>query len=223
MLALQAREAVAQPSAPSSPASATAPAFVPASAPTLAPAAPQPPGTQPYGPAVPPSMTLAPPVGWIVPPPAADEASRARDPRPERLEWRPGEVVPPGYAPSSEPDYALLTSGAVVFGSGYVPSFIAAWVGTFSNEAGLAPLFVPVVGPLVTIGTAKAEEAGVYVLALDAALQALGASLFVVSFLDEHTYLERRDDPRASTARREAPMELRVRAGAGTTSVEVRF
>jgi hypothetical protein len=152
-------------------------------------------------------------------PPAESYAERARNPTPLELAWRPGEVIPPGYAPYSRPDTGLLVGGSVAFGTVYLPSFVTAWVGMFGGVPELTPLFIPVVGPLVSMGTLEAEDAGVYVLALNAGIQALGVTLFAMSFLDDDAYLRRID----GKAARAVPPSLDVRFTGTGAALEVTF
>ncbi len=152
-------------------------------------------------------------------PPPESETARARNPSPLELAWRPGEVIPPGYAPYSRPNTGLLVGGTVAFGTVYVPSFITAWVGMFGGTPELTPLFVPVVGPLVSIGTLEAEDEGIYVLALNAGIQALGVTLFAMSFLDDDAYLRRID----GKAARAVPPSLDVRFTGTGAALEVTF
>jgi hypothetical protein len=152
-------------------------------------------------------------------PPAESYTERARNPTPLELAWRPGEVIPPGYAPYSRPSTGLLVSGSVAFGTVYLPSFITAWVGMFGGVPELTPLFIPVVGPLVSMGTLEAEDEGLYVLALNAGIQALGVTLFAMSFLDDDAYLRRID----GKAARAVPPSLDVRFTGTGAALEVTF
>jgi hypothetical protein len=147
-----------------------------------------------------------------------DVRGRARDPRPSRLEWENGEVVPPGYAPDSRPDVGLLVGGLVTFGVPYLTGSIVAYVATVGEDEEFAPLFVPVVGPLIAMGTLESEGSGTYFLALDAITQALGASLFVASLLSEETYLRRVGDRSTPSS-----FELDVVAGPAGGALRARF
>jgi hypothetical protein len=195
--------------------------------PTMAP--PPPPAASP-GPAAP-APTAAPQTAAPLAPPAAaapapppmppaeSYTERARNPTPLELAWRPGEVIPPGYAPYSRPSTGLLVSGSVAFGTVYLPSFITAWVGMFGGVPELTPLFIPVVGPLVSMGTLEAEDEGLYVLALNAGIQALGVTLFAMSLLDDDAYLRRID----GKAARAVPPSLDVRFTGTGAALEVTF
>lgn len=146
--------------------------------------------TQPWGP---------PPQGG--PPPGdgrgddADEDDRGRrNPRrrqpPARLKWDEGDPIPPGYAPKTRPNLALLITGAVLFGVTYLPSLgIAASVDEGDDE--LIPLAIPLAGPFVTIATADAEGAGTFWLAVDGVVQVTGATLFIASFAAKSSFLRR--------------------------------
>ncbi len=74
-------------------------------------------------------------------------------------DWQEGEPIPPGYHPSTRVRTGLVVGGATMFGASYLISVLIAAVGQdscnylgCSNDA--APLFIPVVGPFVTMGNA---------------------------------------------------------------------
>jgi hypothetical protein len=99
--------------------------------------------------------------------------------------------VPPSYVPDSRPDIGMMVGGLVTFGVPYLSSSVLAYVATVGEGTEFAPLFVPVVGPLIAMGTLESEGVGTYFLALDAITQAVGASLFVASLIREDTFLKR--------------------------------
>lgn len=162
-----------------------------------------PPGQQP-SPQQPATNIAQPPYAAPPPPPPREEeveeeeprSRRARrrttrEPRPAKLDWKPGEVIPPGYEPRSGPSKKLLISGLVTAGSLYVGSSIAAYIGVFAGTTELAPLFAPVVGPFITIETASAEEAGAYLLVLNGLTQTAGLTLAILSAVVEDTWLSK--------------------------------
>lgn len=174
-------------------------------------AQPYPPGAQPYPPSAPPQAA-----------PAADEPEEEEEPRrrkrtprrssrPPKLAWRPGEAVPPGYTPESGPNKKLLIGGLVSFGTLYLASTITGYVTTIAGDGGaFGPMFIPVVGPFVTIATAEAEGVGTYLLALDGVGQAVGATLFCLSFPVHDHWLERQDGPQPTVSLGPGQVSLRV-------------
>ena len=73
----------------------------------------------------------------------------------------------------------LVIGGTVTFGACYLLSAMTASVADSNNDDEFAPLFVPVAGPFITIGTANAEGAGTFWLVVD------GVNAVLVSCLDE--------------------------------------
>jgi hypothetical protein len=136
-----------------------------------------------------PAQTVAP-----TPPPAPVA-------RPEVMTYQPDGVPPPGYHEDSKADTGFIVAGAVVFGSSYILTSLSAVVAGAvaeglpgGNTGGdYAPMYIPVAGPFVTMGSAHASGLGIVTLALLGAAQAGGVALFVTGFAKpEKRYL--RDD-----------------------------
>ena len=108
-----------------------------------------------------------------------------------KLEWKPGEAIPTGYEARSGPSKRLLISGLITFGSVYVGSSIAAYIGVFAGTTELAPLFAPVIGPFIAVETVGAEGAGAYLLALNGLTQTAGMTLSILSAFIDDTWLAR--------------------------------
>ncbi len=148
----------------------------------------------------PPQSAYVPPPGSLItsfappapPPPELDPSVMAL--LPTTLPFEEGQTLPRGYRLESRPDPSLVVSGALSFGLTYLASVITGAV-TLSSGSGNAPLFVPVVGPYVTIGTAQASGAGAVWLILDGLAQTGGATIFVYSLITRERYLERKDRP----------------------------
>jgi hypothetical protein len=99
---------------------------------------------------------------------------------------------PPGYHTESRSRSGFVVSGAVMFGIAYVLSATAAIAAESANDSGYGPLFIPVVGPFVAMGSTHtfqgtsdaAEQVGRVFggigLVVDGLLQVAGASLIVV-------------------------------------------
>jgi hypothetical protein len=69
------------------------------------------------------------------------------------MAYREDTPIPPGYHVETKMRTGLVIGGSVMFGTGYL---ISAAIGASAIEGGsseLAPLFVPVVGPFITLGT----------------------------------------------------------------------
>jgi hypothetical protein len=208
--------AVAAAQSAPSPVTLPAPAAPPASAaPVPAPPAPPvPPGLVPvFPPGVVPSSGPQPtparrpastgPLPYYPPPPYAyypppatyyDTAGMGLAP-PTTLPFEDGQTVPYGYTLETRRVHSMIIAGAVTFSSTYVTSIIAAMSvlsGGSSNGSQLDPLFVPVFGPFITIGTAQARGAATVWLALDGLAQTGGLTMFVYGLVAREKYLQRK-------------------------------
>lgn len=113
---------------------------------------------------------------------------------PSRLPYKEGDPIPPGYGIETRPRYKMATAGIATFAPLYGMSVLFA--GTFAGNEGIAsgyytPLFIPVIGPFVAIGTSDAESIGVFMLMLDGLGQATGAALFVAGMLSDEKFISR--------------------------------
>jgi hypothetical protein len=117
--------------------------------------------------------------------------SKARAPRPKKLAWEPGEAIPFGYEEREGPSLRLLVGGLSSAGALYVGSSIAAYILTFGGETQFAPLFIPGLGPFITIGTADAEDTGSFLLAVNGLGQVAGITIACLSAVVRDTWLQR--------------------------------
>lgn len=110
----------------------------------------------------------------------------SNDPRP----YYPEEGVPDGYRLEESPRIGLVVSGAVLMSALWITSASAA-VALDREDDGTDdpnfddkywPMFIPVVGPFVTIKTADSSGTGAAILALDGAAQAVGLGMFIAGF-----------------------------------------
>ncbi len=116
------------------------------------------------------------------------------------LPYEEGDPIPQGFAVRSRANRPLIIAGSITFGAPYLISvLVAATVVSADSSSGgdFAPLFIPVVGPFITIGTAHAEGAGTFWLIFDGLAQAGGAAMFIAGLTMEEKYLQR-TAPRAS-------------------------
>ncbi|TKC97936.1 hypothetical protein [Polyangium fumosum] len=148
---------------------------------------PPPMGAAPPG--YPPPMGAAPPGypprGFYPPPPIFG---------PSRLPYKEGDPIPPGYGIETRPRYGMATAGIATFAPLYGMSVLFA--ATFAGNEGVAagyytPLFIPVIGPFVAMGTSDAESVGIFMLMLDGLGQATGAALFVAGMLSDEKFVSR--------------------------------
>jgi hypothetical protein len=185
------------------PAAAPPPAAPPAMAPPPA-AAPPPPGAGPFpapGAGAPPGTWPgaapgygAPPGGYYTPPPYYPQPYYypAMLP-PPLLPYEQGQTVPPGYQLKTRPVRSAVISGAIIFGTTYVVSLLTATTVLSIGGDGtsqFAPLFVPVVGPFIAVGTTHSSGAGTLWLVLDGLTQAAGATVLIYGLAAEEKYLQ---------------------------------
>jgi hypothetical protein len=116
------------------------------------------------------------------------------DPRVIR-DWQEGEPVPPGYHPAQRMRKGSIVAGAVTFGVLYFISVLVAAAGTDVANASrssndLAGLFVPVIGPFITM-TKSSTAMGDVVLVMDGLGQTAGAILLVYGLTQPQTVLVR--------------------------------
>jgi hypothetical protein len=118
----------------------------------------------------------APPVASPAPPQA--DAPRVLGPR--TLEWEPGEPVPQGYRPVTQIRTGLVVAGAVTFGAVWLLNVLTASIAIDTSQGQAIPLFVPVIGPFIAMGTFRSLQAvDVFFLSLDGLVQAGGIAMLV--------------------------------------------
>jgi hypothetical protein len=126
--------------------------------------------------------------------------------RPRVIEgWEPGDPVPDGYRPDTQPRSGLVKAGAATFFSTWG---VTAIVGSFlvmaediDAEDGVDgngvdaedyyPLFIPVAGPFVTIATAETKGAASTALVIDGVAQTAGLTMFIVGLAAQEDVLVR--------------------------------
>lgn len=153
------------------------------------PPAQQPPPPPPYGggyPGYAPPPGYYPPPGYSVPPAALIG--------PKTLDYEEGDPIPPGYHVDTRIRKGLLIGGAVTFGSLYLLSAITA---SSLRDASIAddvtPLYIPAVGPFVTIGTTSSEGLGTFLLIVDGVAQSGGLLMAILGLTLQETLLVRND------------------------------
>ncbi|MFO0760973.1 MAG: hypothetical protein U0359_31135 [Byssovorax sp.] len=125
---------------------------------------------------------------------------------PKYLDWEEGDPIQPGYHPTTRIRRGLVIGGAVTFGTTYLLSAFSAAIlvegsnTTNNNGSMYGPLFVPVLGPFITIGTAHASGGGTFVLVLDGLSQTGGLAMFIAGLVAPKTALVRNDMAKAKIA-----------------------
>ncbi len=107
-----------------------------------------------------------------------------------RVPYRDGMPVPEGYHLEDSPRYGLVAGGVSVASTLWVVSMISAVAldkedsveGDPNFDDMYWPMFIPVVGPFATIGTADSSGTGAAILGLNGALQAAGVAMAIAGF-----------------------------------------
>jgi hypothetical protein len=105
------------------------------------------------------------------------------------LDYREGDPIPPGYGRETKIRLGLVIAGAITMG---VPWLLSAALAQpmqsihdglddyDQHDVQFWPMFLPLAGPFVTIGTAAPDALGTFVLAADGVLQCGGLALLIV-------------------------------------------
>jgi hypothetical protein len=126
-------------------------------------------------------------------------------PPPPRRPFVEGQPAPEGYRLVSGPNKRMMVAGAAMFGGAYVFSVLGAAFALGEDgpdQDKWAPLFIPIVGPWVTLGTASdqafnsratdGDELGI-LLVLDGVAQAAGFTIFVIGAATQRREWVRKD------------------------------
>jgi hypothetical protein len=120
-------------------------------------------------------------------------------------DWEPGDPVPAGYRPDTQPFSGLVKAGAGTLFGMYGATVVAGSFLALAEDIDLDdgvddngidpedwyPLFIPVAGPFVTIATAGTERAGTTLLVLNGVVQVSGLAMFIAGFAAQRDVLVR--------------------------------
>ncbi|KYF98911.1 hypothetical protein BE17_11165 [Sorangium cellulosum] len=115
------------------------------------------------------------------------------------MNYEEGQTVPEGYRVEGRARRGLVIAGAVTFGVTYILSAMVGLVAEAGDRAsggsGAAymPLYIPLAGPFVTIGTAEAKGGGVFMLMVDGLAQVGGVAMFIGGLAAPEKKLVRND------------------------------
>jgi hypothetical protein len=115
---------------------------------------------------------------------------------PETLPYYENQPGPPGYRLEERKGRGLIIAGSVLFGSAWVISALGAGTAVAdggSHSGGEAPLFVPVIGPFITLGTShnarfdRDDERPVAILYIfDGIAQTVGLAMLIGGLSSKH-------------------------------------
>jgi hypothetical protein len=115
-------------------------------------------------------------------------------PAPRTLPYDEGQPVPPGYHVEERSRRGLVIAGTVTFGSAYLISILGASSAVSSDENSaddFAPLFIPVAGPFITLGTADDADGAAPIFILDGIAQVGGLALLIAGLAAQESILVR--------------------------------
>lgn len=153
-----------------------------------------PPGYGQPPPGYPPPGYGAPPPGYgygYYPPPPGYGAPQG----PKRLDYEDGDPVPPGYHVESKMRKGLAITGLALLGGFWLVSCLVAGTVQDNSSSGSewTPLYIPVAGPFIAIGTLRSRNGGTFALVLDGIAQAGGLAMGIAGLASSQTQLVRDD------------------------------
>jgi hypothetical protein len=91
---------------------------------------------------------------------------------------------PPGYELRDRSQRGLVIAGSVTLGSTWLLSAITAGIiASGGSEEEFVPLFVPLAGPFITLGTADSNTLGSFLLVADGLAQVMGLGMLVAGVI----------------------------------------
>jgi hypothetical protein len=142
--------------------------------------APYPTYASPYATAYPPPTYS--PYG---PPPGAPQP-------PKQLDYDEGQPIPAGYHRAERARPGPVIAGSITFGVLWLASVLTSVIGTPLGDDNLRDLWIPVVGPFITISREDSNRS-TPTLAIDGVGQAIGLGLLVWGITSPRTVLLRND------------------------------
>lgn len=112
---------------------------------------------------------------------------------PLEMKYDPEKGIPPGYKLAEKRRTSLAIAGASIFGGLWIASAIA---GGFIEDSGRWngqhgwPMYIPVLGPFITIDSARASTAGATPLVFDGIGQAAGVAMFIIGMASSEKVLK---------------------------------
>jgi hypothetical protein len=114
-------------------------------------------------------------------------------------DWDESEPVPPGYHVSTRIRKGLVVGGAVMFGSMYLISVIAAAAvddaakDPYTSTTKIDAMYIPAAGPFLQMGQSGTSSTGTVFLAIDGLVQCGGLAMLIYGLAAPQTYLVRND------------------------------
>jgi len=122
--------------------------------------------------------------------------------QPEVLPYEEGQTIPEGYTPDTRPRTGLIIGGAITFLVPYLSSVAIAYGAQRDARHGdmsrheaeeLSPLYVPIAGPFIAIGTADRDSAAeIAPFVASGLVQAAGAGMLLAGIFSRKQVLVRK-------------------------------
>lgn len=140
---------------------------------------------------------------------------------PLEMKYDPDKGVPPGYRLAEKRRSGLAIAGASIFGGLWIASAIAGGImedsGRWSGTHGW-PMYIPVIGPFITIESYNASAGGATPLVFDGIGQAAGLVMFIIGLGTKEKVLKYQfDTPAAQVELTPVASPLREGGFAGVT------
>jgi hypothetical protein len=114
---------------------------------------------------------------------------------PKRMDYEEGDPIPAGYHVKTSIRKGWVIGGFATFGGLWLISAITAGTADsiYGGTSALAPLYIPAVGPFITIGTVNSRGVGTVLLVLDGVGQTGMLALAIAGLAAQKTELVRND------------------------------
>jgi len=140
---------------------------------------------------VPPAQQYPAPLSQTTQPSYVPQSVAMSGPR-EIRSYEAGDPIPPGYRPVERTRRGLIVGGAVLFGTLYFISALAAAIDADNGKGELAPLWVPGVGPFIQMFSTDSATGKLF-LGIDGVGQSAGLFMLVYGLTARKTVLVRND------------------------------
>jgi len=125
---------------------------------------------------------------------------------PKTMDYEEGQAIPPGYHVASRARKGLVIAGAATLGGGFLITVVSGLfiqaicavdkVGETARGddcSEYSPIYIPVAGPFIAIGTAQPEGGLIGYLAVLGAIQTAGLGMLIAGLAARQEYLARDD------------------------------
>lgn len=142
-----------------------------------------------------PYATTTPPPTYYAPAPYAPYGAQPPGvpTAPKQLDYEEGDPIPPGYHLKQKVRLGPVIGGACSFGVLWLMSVFASSIGSSLGDKNVQELWLPVVGPFITLGKVSSDSGSKPLLIVDGVGQGVGVGLFLWGVTSPRTVLVRND------------------------------